>query len=123
MGANKMSRPFASNITPGLPNDIKDMEDKGIVGTDVRGHNLSHWVLAERLIQLEYSTIKTEVLSGDVSEVLAYVLEGGFRGYHKMTGGELWSEWQNNDAEARWYKMFYGKNLDWTPDSDDPASA
>lgn len=104
-----------------LPTDFKDVEDATIVGVDSRGHSLTHYVLAERLMQVEYHTVAQELREG-VSDTLIYMLEGGVRGYHKYTGGELWTEWRDG-AEAVWYELALTGRLPWEPLDEDPFLA
>tara|TARA_B100000683_G_C12482996_1_gene552049 strand:+ start:977 stop:1357 length:381 start_codon:yes stop_codon:yes gene_type:complete len=107
-------------IYDNLPTDQKEVEDKSIVGTDIRGSELSHYVLSERLMQVEGSTIKTEINEEGYSDTLIYILEGGFRGFHKMSSGELWSEWKDG-AEAKWFEMYDDKSLPWATYDEDPT--
>lgn len=102
-----------------LPEDFRDIEQNAIVGEDSRSLSLTHYVLAERLIQVEYASIMNDTLGGTASETLIYILEGGFRGYHKYTGGELWSEWKDG-AEDKWYQLYEDNALHWEPYDEDP---
>ena len=74
-----------------LPDNLSDVEDEYIVGEDSRAMQLTHYVLAERLLQVEYAEIMRQHREEKDSQSLIYILEGGFRGFHKMTAGELWS--------------------------------
>ena len=40
-----------------LPDNLSDVEDEYIVGEDSRAMQLTHYVLAERLLQVEYAEI------------------------------------------------------------------
>ena len=104
-----------------LPQDFRDVEQSAIVGEDSRSLNLTHYVLAERLIQVEYANIMEDPHPLP-SNTLIYILEGGFRGYHKMTSGELWSEWKDG-AEDKWYQLYEYGDLPWEPYEDDPIVA
>ena len=73
-----------------LPDNLSDVEDEYIVGEDSRAMQLTHYVLAERLLQVEYAEIMRQHNEEGDSQSLIYILEGGFRGFHKMTAGELW---------------------------------
>lgn len=101
-----------------LPQDFKDVEDATVILTDSRGHNLTHYVLAERLLQVEYATVRDEILSSESSETLTYILEGGFRGFHKYSGGELFSEWQ--ELEHKFYDLYDADRLPWELYDEDP---
>ena len=104
-----------------LPQDFRDVEQSAIVGEDSRSLNLTHYVLAERLIQVEYANIMEDPYPLP-SNTLIYILEGGFRGYHKMTSGELWSEWKDG-AEDKWYQLYEDGDLPWEPFDEDPIVA
>ena len=104
-----------------LPQDFRDVEQSAIVGEDNRGLSLTHYVLAERMMLLEYHTIKTEINESPSSDTLIYILEGGFRGFHKMTGGELWSEWK--DSEDKFYRLYEDGELPYELYDEDPLVA
>ena len=101
-----------------LPGNLKDVEDDYIVGTDCRGYKLKHYTLAERLMQVEYAQIMSE--RDLVSDTLIYILEGGFRGFHKFSSGELWTEWKDG-AEEKWYTMYDDATLPWEIYDEDPV--
>ena len=96
-------------------------EKDTIVGEDSRSLQLTHYVLAERLLQVEYYNIQEEIREGHNSDTLIYILEGGFRGYHKMTSGELWAEWQ--EVEEKFYHLYETNSLPWEVFEDDPLVA
>jgi len=77
--------------------------------------------LAERLLQVEYANIAKEIVEEASSETLTYILEGGFRGYHKFTSGELWSEWK--EVEEKFYHMYETNTLPWELYEEDPLVA
>jgi len=104
-----------------LPEDFRDVEQQTIVGEDSRSLQLTHYVLAERLLQVEYANIAKEIVEEASSETLTYILEGGFRGYHKFTSGELWSEWK--EVEEKFYHMYETNTLPWELYEEDPLVA
>ena len=61
-------------------------EDNHIVGEDSRALQLTHYVLAERLVCVEAAGILSDSNNGDFM-ALTGILENGFRGYHKMSAG------------------------------------
>ena len=73
-------------------NEFKQEEDQTIVGEDRQGLALTHYVIAERLVALDCTYIIEDGAHRDV-EYLADKLGDGWRGYHRMSPGELWSEW------------------------------
>jgi hypothetical protein len=77
-------------MSDNLPQDFRDVEQSSIVGEDSRSLQLTHYVLAERLLQCEYALIAKEIVEEASSETLTYILEGGFRGFHKYTSVWLW---------------------------------
>jgi hypothetical protein len=89
-----------------------------IVGQDDQGRDLTHYVLAERVLQCEYHMIVDEAKNTPSSETLIYILEGGFRGFHNMSPGELWSEWKTK--EALFTTLHKNKNLPWELYDGDP---
>ena len=78
---------------------------------------LSHYVMAERCMQIEAYKIYNDYLERDYS-TLSYILEGGFRGFHKMTREELQGEYK--EIEEQWYELEAGKGLHWEPYDEDP---
>ena len=81
--------------------DDQIIEDRDIVvGTDSKGHELSVYVLSERLTQLDVFDIIEDAGHGDYAYV-AQLLTQGFRGYRAMAPGELWTEWK--EREERFY--------------------
>ena len=67
-----------------LPTDYKQVEDEYEVGRDKTDTALTHYVLAERLMQVEGALVAKEIREDGHSQTLIYILEGGFRGFHKM---------------------------------------
>ena len=60
-----------------LPQDFRDVEQNSIVGKASRGENLTHYVLAERMMQVEADLIKQELMDPkDPPNTLIYMLEG-----------------------------------------------
>ena len=101
-----------------MTEDLKKFEDDSIVGEDSRGYGLTHYVLSERLMQVEHSTIKEEMNKDGHSDTLIYMLDGGFRGFHKMTREDLEKEYE--EIEELWYKLEADKGLYWEAYEDDP---
>lgn len=79
--------------------DPKQIEDDSIVGTDSRGNELSHYVIAERLVALDCTIIVDDAVKYKDLEYLAEKLSDGWRGYHRMSPGELWSEYKEMETE------------------------
>ena len=104
-----------------LPEDFRDVEQSSIVGTDMQGYDLTHYVLAERLLQVEYASIRDQIRNEASSDTLTYILEGGFRGFHKYSSGEQWQEWKDG-AEAKWYQLYEDGELPWEPYEEDPIA-
>ena len=104
-----------------LPEDFRDVEQQAIVGEDSRGLQLTHYVLAGRLIQVEYANIADSIRTGMTDDNLIYILEGGFRGFHKFTSGELWAEWK--EVEEKFYHLYETNGLPWEVYDEDPLVA
>lgn len=102
--------------------DFKTTEDTTVVGVDSRGHELTHFVLAERLLQVEYATVRDEILEHRASATLTRILKDGSRGFHTYTGGEQWSAWRDG-AEAKFYALYDADGLPWDLFDDDPLLA
>ena len=89
-----------------------------IVGKDSRGNDCSSSVLAERLTQVEVAMILEDHNNRDYS-VIAEYLGKGFRGYHNMSPGELYSQFK--EQEETFWRLFDGGELPYS-ESDDPAN-
>ena len=109
-------------VPDNLPTDKKDCREQEEVIVDKDGHFLTHYVLAERLLQVEYAQIRDEIRHEATSDTLTYILEGGFRGFPKYTSGELWSEWKDG-AEDKWYQLYEDDALPWEAYDEDPIHA
>ena len=107
-------------MTDNLPQDQRDVAEDYIVGRDRQGNELTHSALAERLMQVEAHRIQRSITEDNDYTVLAYILEGGFRGYHKFSAGELWSEW--TDVEDQWISLFEDSELPWEIHNEDPLA-
>ena len=108
-------------MSDNLPEDFRDVEQSAIVGEDSRSLQLTHYVLAERLLQVEYWKIQDSILAGTTDDNLIYILEGGFRGFHKFTSGELWAEWK--EVEDKFYELYETNSLPWEVYEEDPLVA
>jgi hypothetical protein len=91
-----------------------------IVGQDDQGRDLTHYVLAERVTQCEYHQIVDEARNTPSSETLIYILEGGFRGFHNMSPGELWSEWKTK--QDLFMTLYENKGPPWELHDEDPLA-
>jgi len=100
--------------------DFRKEEQNAIVGEDSRALQLTHYVLAERLVCLEVAEILSDSNNGDFM-VITEMLENGFRGYHKMTSGELWAEWK--EQEDRFYRLYEDGELPYGLCDEDPLVA
>ena len=98
----------------------KAQEDAYEVCRDLDGTPLTHYVLAERLVQVEYHRIMQDTTSGP-SETLIYILEGGYRGFHNQSPAELYSEWR--ECGELWHQLYRQGELPWDIYSEDPILA
>ena len=73
--------------------------------------------MAERCMQVEAYKIYSDYIERDYS-TLSYILEGGFRGFHKMTREELQEEYK--EIEEQWYELEASNGLHWEAYEDDP---
>ena len=88
-----------------------------VVGTDTDGTDLTIPVIADRLAQIDAYNIMRDAEQGDYM-VIAEILEGGFRGYHNMSPGELWMEWKEHCDT--WHELYANDSLPWELSTEDP---
>ena len=100
-----------------LPANLNDQDAHEPYYEDSRAMVLSHYVMAERCMQIEAYKIYNDYLERDYS-TLSYILEGGFRGFHKMTREELQEEYK--EIEEQWYELEASNGLHWEAYEDDP---
>ena len=101
-----------------LPANLNDQEAHEPYYEDSRAMVLSHYVMAERCLQVEATKIYNDFNEGDYS-TLTYILEGGFRGFHKYTKQEQRDEWLDG-AEDKWFQLYADGELPWEPYEEDP---
>ena len=104
-----------------LPANRNDSNPDEVIIRDSRGHELTHYVLAERLLQVEYSQISEEIRTEPSSETLTYILEGGFRGFHKYTKEELLAEW--SEVEDKFWTLVDDDSMPWEVYDEDPLAS
>ena len=100
-----------------LPANLNDQEQHEPYYEDSRAMVLSHYVMAERCMQVEAAKIYADYLEGDYS-TLSYILEGGFRGFHKMSREDLEAEYR--EIEESWYELESINGLQWEAYEEDP---
>ena len=88
-----------------------------IVGTDSRGCELTHYVLAERIV-LDDVRLTMKAASVEDYDFISTRFGEGHRGYHNMSPGELWAEW--GDIEDGWYGAYDDGELPYEPIEEDP---
>lgn len=89
-----------------------------VIGTDSRGCELTHYVLAERIV-LDDIRLAISAAAVDDYDFLATRFAEGHRGYHNMSPGELWAEW--GDIEDSWYGAWDDGALPYEPIAEDPV--
>ena len=97
------------------PGPIKSDNDP--IYEDTHGMTLTMNQMADRLVNVEMTSIFKDKAEGDV-DTLAYLLENGFKGYHKMSPSELIEEYK--EIEDKWYQLEQDNELEWEPYEDDP---
>jgi len=100
-----------------LPANLNDQDAHEPYYEDGRAMMLSHYVMAERCMQVEAYNIFSDYLEGDYMTI-SYILEGGFRGFHKYTREELEAEYK--EIEDTWYELESSNSLHWEPFDEDP---
>ena len=86
---------------------------------DNRAMKLTHYVMAERCLQVDMAQIYDEYKCGDY-DTLTYILEGGFKGFHNMEPSELIKEYK--DVEEQWYNLYETNSHYHTVYEDDPIN-
>ena len=92
-------------------------KNEDLLYEDERAMALTHYVMAERCIQVQMKDIHEEYGAGDY-DTLTYILEGGFKGFHNMEPSELIEEYKA--IENKWYELEADNELHWEPFEDDP---
>jgi hypothetical protein len=100
-----------------LPANLNDQDQHEPYYEDSRAMLLSHYVMAERCMQVEAYKIYSDYLERDYS-TLSYILEGGFRGFHKMSREDLEAEYK--EIEELWYELESSNTLHWEAYEEDP---
>ena len=103
-----------------LPADLNDQDSHEPYYEDSRAMLLSHYVMAERCMQVEAHKIYSDYLERDYS-TLSYILEGGFRGFHKMSREDLEAEYK--EIEEKFYDLYETNSLPWEVYDEDPLVA
>lgn len=100
--------------------DDKIIEDSEIViGTDSLGDVLTQSIIAERLVAYDLTDMMRCADLGDF-EYIADKLSDGWRGYHRMSPGELWSEYK--EVEESFLDYFRQDRLVVGLKTDDPLN-
>ena len=88
-----------------------------IIGTDSRGCELTHYVLAERIV---LDDVRLTMKAAEVQDYdfISTRFAEGHRGYHNMSPGELWAEW--GDIEDSWWGAWDDGELPYEPIEEDP---
>jgi hypothetical protein len=111
---NDIHEDMSENDLGFLPAEHENiMEDK-------RGMGLSHYVLAERMMQYEAYLILRDIREENNHDNLIHLLSDGCKGYHKMDNVDLVAEW--GDSEEGWYGAYDDESLPWAVYEDDPIS-
>ena len=92
-------------------------KNEDLLYEDERAMALTHYVMAERCIQVQMKDIHEEYGAGDY-DTLTYILEGGFKGFKNMEPSELIEEYKA--IENKWYELEADNELHWEPFEDDP---
>ena len=88
-----------------------------IVGVDSRGCELTHYILAERIV---LDDVRLTMKAAEVKDYdfISTRFAEGHRGYHNMSPGELWAEW--GDIEDAWLGAYDDGELPYAPIEEDP---
>ena len=99
--------------------DIIFDKHEDLLYEDNRAMKLSHYVMAERCLQVDMADIYNDYKCGDY-DTLTYILEGGFKGFHNMEPSELITEYK--DIEDKWYDWYEAEQLYTSVYEDDPIN-
>tara|TARA_B100000029_G_C17424335_1_gene905486 strand:+ start:333 stop:704 length:372 start_codon:yes stop_codon:yes gene_type:complete len=99
-------------------NDIDEM--KTTIYKDERGFDLTHYIIAERCLQVEYAQIMREHKEDGMSDTLINILAGGMTGWHDVEPEKLVSDFK--DVENEFWTLYDDKELPWEPYDDDPVA-
>ena len=97
--------------------DIIFDKHEDLLYEDNRAMKLSHYVMAERCLQVDMADIYNDYKCGDY-DTLTYILEGGFKGFHNMEPSELIKEY--DDIEDKWYDLYETNQHLFEPYEEDP---
>ena len=97
--------------------DIIFDKHEDLLYEDERAMSLTHYVMAERCLQVEMAKIFNQKAEGDY-DTLTYILEGGFKGFHNMEPSELIKEY--DDIEDKWYDLYETNQHLFEPYEEDP---
>jgi hypothetical protein len=86
---------------------------------DNHAMKLSHYVMAERCLQVDMADIYNDYKCGDY-DTLTSILENGFKGFHNMEPSELIKDYE--DIEDRWYDLYETDGHFHTVYEDDPIN-
>ena len=95
------------------------MEEEKFIFEDQHAMRLTHFVMAERCMQVEAHRIIEESKTYGTHDYLASILEGGFKGFHNFTDSELIAEYIDG-VEDKWYDLQADGELPWAPYAYDP---
>jgi hypothetical protein len=99
-------------------NDIDEL--KTVIYTDERGYGLTHYILAERCLQVEYAQIMQEHGEDSMSSTLVNILAGGMKGWHDIEPEKLVSDFK--DVENQFWTLYDDKQLPWEVYEEDPLN-
>jgi hypothetical protein len=91
-------------MSDNLPKNQNTQDENELYYEDSRSMMLSHYIMAERCLQVEYARIIQDHNYEGTSQTLLYILEGGFRGFHKLTRQELEDAYK--DIETTFYRYY-----------------
>lgn len=104
----------------GMTVGFQDPKQDELIHEDMRGLMLTHYMMAERLMQYDTYMILKSIREHNDHDTLAHILGGGFVGYHEMDNDQLIAEW--GDSEDGWYGAYECEELPWSTFEDDPIN-
>ena len=91
-----------------------------VIHHDERALQLTHYVMAERCMQVEYHNIMKEHGCDGHSETLTHILSGGMKGWHDIEPEKLIHDYK--EIENQFYNIYDDEELPWYLYEEDPLN-
>ena len=92
--------------------DIIFDKHEDLLYEDKRAMALTHYVMAERCLQVQMAQIYNGYKQGEY-DTLTYILEGGFKGFHNMEPSELIKEYEDYEENIVFRRLSSTSHRSW----------